>query len=495
MTKLQELLLEIKQLREENRRDFADYKDDLAKMPGDVSQRIAKRLDRLEGDDRKSGICKEAEDLQVKYDQMAANDKALSDLGDFKHQGDNPRNGGHQPENAGDYVFAESAKFMNEARRVKRLPRYQTLKHFQGEHAEVKAYRFANWFIATVVKSALASKGVYEHSLVKKSENYCKEFQIEIKAQSEGVNTAGGYLVPPEFSNEIIDLRESYGLFRRFAKIVPMMSDQKTIMRRRSGLTVYNPGEGVAITDSQKGWDAITLAAKKFAVLAIYSSELDEDAMINIGDDLAGEAAYAFALKEDQCGFNGDGTSTYFGITGIRDKIINLSATRADIAGLVVGSGNLYSELVLADFNKVVGRLPEYAETPRAGWYNSKIFWAEVQQKLALAAGGVTAAEIVGGARRPTFLGYPVNVTQVMPKTEANDQVCSLLGDLYLGVSFGDRRQITTAYSSDYKFAEDQLAIRVTQRIDINVHDVGNADATAANREAGPIVGLLTAAS
>lgn len=493
MTKFQELLLKIKRLREENRADFEAYKEDLSKMPGDVSQRIAKRLDELEGTDRKSGICKEAEDLQSAYDAMTANDAALADLASHKHHGDNARPGADDTDTKTDFI--ESVKFTNEARRVKRLPRFKALEHFHGEHAEVKAYRFANWFVATVVKSALLSKGILDHPLVKKSEAYCKEFQIQIKAQSEGVNTAGGYLVPPEFANELIDLRESYGLFRRFAKIVPMMSDTKTIMRRRSGLTVYNPGEGTAITDSTKGWDAITLAAKKFAVLALYSSELDEDAMINIGDDLAGEAAYAFALKEDQCGFVGDGTSTYFGITGICDKILNLTATRANIAGLVVAAGNLYSEIVLSDFNKVVGRLPEYAETPRAGWFNSKTFWAEVMQKLALAAGGVTAAEIIGGARRPTFLGYPVNVSQVMPKVEANDQVCCLLGDLNLGVSFGDRRAITTAYSTEHKFAEDQLAIKVTQRIDINVHDVGNESSTAASREPGPIVGLLTAAS
>ena len=46
---------------------------------------------------------------------------------------------------------------------------------------------------------------------------------------------------------------------------------------------------------------------------------------------------------------------------------------------------------------------------------------------------------------------------------------------------------MTLAYSTDYKFAEDQIAIKGTERIDIVVHDVG--DTTVG----GPVVGLVTA--
>jgi hypothetical protein len=63
--------------------------------------------------------------------------------------------------------------------------------------------------------------------------------------------------------------------------------------------------------------------------------------VINMGDDLAGEIAYAFALKEDQCGFIGDGTSTYGGMQGVCTKIKGLSGTIANIAGLVVATARL----------------------------------------------------------------------------------------------------------------------------------------------------------
>jgi HK97 family phage major capsid protein len=82
-----------------------------------------------------------------------------------------------------------------------------------------------------------------------------------------------------------------------------------------------------------------------------------------------------------------------------------------------------------------------------------------------------------------------------MAKVEANSQVCALLGDLAQAAMLGDRREVTIAASDQHRFSTDELALRGTERYDINVHDVGNYNATAASREAGPLVGLVTANS
>jgi HK97 family phage major capsid protein len=365
------------------------------------------------------------------------------------------------------------------------MPRFGVLRNFQGDNAAERAYRFGQWF--------LAARGIGF------AQKFCRENGIAItRAMSEGVNESGGYLVPEEFGNDLIDLREQYGVFRRNAKMVPMISDTRSDPRRTGGLTAYFEGEGDAGTASDKSWDRVSLTAKKLFVLARYSSEVTEDAVINMGDDLAGEIGYAFANKEDLCGFVGDGSSTYGGMQGVTTKIKGLSGTIANIAGLQVatgtGYGTNYASAVLADFEAVVGLLPQYADTPNAKWYVHRSFYWNVMVKLALAAGGVTGSEIEG-ARTKRFLGYDVEVTQVMPKTSAVSQVCALLGDLRLAASFGSRRDTTIAISEHSRFANDQIEIRGTERFDINVHDVGNASATAGSRVAGPIVGLITAAS
>jgi HK97 family phage major capsid protein/HK97 family phage prohead protease len=378
---------------------------------------------------------------------------------------------------------------------ARNLPRFGTLRNFTGEDAAERALRFGNWFIALRgIEAGKANLGAFA-----RASKFCSDNGIVMdRAMGEGVNESGGFLVPEEFGNDLIDLREQYGVFRRNAKMVPMKGDTRSDPRRAGGLTAYFEGEGDAITASDKSWDRVALTAKKLTALGRYSNEINEDAVINMADDLAGEIAYAFANKEDLCGFTGDGTSTYGGMQGITTKIKGLSGTIANIAGLVVatgtGYGTNYGSAVLTDFEAVVGLLPQYADTPNAKWYVHRSFYWNVMKKLELAAGGVTSGEIQA-ARQARFLGYDVEVTQVMPKVSATSQVCAILGDLRLGASFGSRRDTTIAISEHSRFANDQLEIRGTERFDINIHDVGNASATAGLRVQGPIVGLITAAS
>lgn len=362
------------------------------------------------------------------------------------------------------------------------LPRHGELRNFRGDGAAERAYRFGQFLMASVLGNT-------------KARDFCSTNGIALnRAMGESVNETGGYLVPDEFGNDLIDLREQFGVFRRNAKIVPMASDTRSDPRRTGGLTAYFVAEAGAITASDMGWDRVELVAKKLAVLARYSSEINEDSSIAFGDTLAGEIAYAFAEKEDRCGFLGDATDTYGGITGVCQKLLGLSSTRADIAGAVVGTGNLFSELVIGDFEAVVAKLPQYADTDAAAWYVHRGFYWNVMVKAMLASGGVTAAEIED-ARKQRFMGYRVEFTQVMPNVDANDQVVALFGDLAKAASMGIRRDTQIALSEHSRFANDQIEIRGTERFDINVHDVGNSSATAASRVPGPIVGLLSAAS
>ena len=277
------------------------------------------------------------------------------------------------------------------------------------------------------------------------------------------------------------------------------------IPRRKNGVTATFVGENLPISEATKNWDQVQLVAKKLAAIARISNELGEDAIINVGDDLAGEIAYQFALKEDQCGFVGDGSGPYGGITGVCNKILAVDATPGNILGLQIGAagtGASYAGFTLSDFNAVVGKLPEYADGPNAKWYVHKTFWGTVMQKLATAAGGNRVGDIVDGARVKEFLGYEVVVTQVMPKTPAVNQVVAVFGDLSKGVSLGDRRMTTLKVSdvADTAFFNDQILIRGTERFDIVVHDVGESSAgtardSAVGAQAGPIVALSTASS
>jgi HK97 family phage major capsid protein len=376
--------------------------------------------------------------------------------------------------------------------------RVRNFKDRDGQSAAERAYAFGRWFFATSYGHRPSQQWCVEHGVdltaVGRDGTILGQIGATNLAHTEVINTQGGFLVAPQFETDLIDLREQFGVVRGLFRNRPMSSDAMSIPRRTGGLTAYFVSDNEAITESTKSWDQVNLSAKKIGVLSKVSSELSEDAFINVADDLAGEIAYAFSELEDGCGLIGDGSTTYGGMVGITQAFLNLSATRANIAGLFVGTGNLWSELTLADHNFVKAKLPKYANNNRTRWLCSQQYWAGVMERLALAAGGITDAMIAAGYQ-PRFLGFPVVISQKMPTAEANDHIPALLGDFTLAAAFGDRRQTTIAMSEHSSFANDVLDIRGTERFDINVHDIGNASGTAALRVAGPVVGLLTAAS
>lgn len=306
-------------------------------------------------------------------------------------------------------------------------------------------------------------------------------------ALNEGTNTVGGYLVNDQFSNRMVDLREMYGVGRGLMTVESMSSDALIFNRRTAGLTVYPLGESTSITESGLTWDRVQLVAKKWGTLTKMTSELNEDSIINLGDRLAGEIAYAFASNEDDCIFNGDGSATYQGIQGIRPRLKTINGVDEG-GGLILQTGNDFAAITLADFHRLIGALPQYADTANCKFVAHRTFWSQVMCKLAYAAGGNDKTDIAGGQGK-TFLGYPVVISQKYPSTDTTSVVYCTFGDHSLAGTFGSRRGTTIAFSEHRYFETDELAVRSTTRWDAVWHDLGSATV------AGPVVGLMSSAS
>lgn len=312
------------------------------------------------------------------------------------------------------------------------------------------------------------------------------------KAMGEDANSTGGVLVPTDFIANMIMLVEQYGVMRQLVDEYPMASDRTIAPKWDSGLTVYCPGAGGTITASDIGLNMIEMVAKKWATLTVIDSELDEDSAIAVGELVGRGIAMAFAKKEDEVMILGDGTSTYFGHVGICGALKAVDSTIGNIKSLAVGSGNAYSELTVGDFEKLLGILPDYADVGNdVNWVVNRYFYYTVMVALAVASSNASATEILTNAiaKQKTFMAYPVKFSAAMPKAAANSQICALFGNYRLGAYMGTRRQMSIARSDEVKFAEDQIAIRGTERVAPTVHGVGDT------ADAGPICGLITAAS
>jgi HK97 family phage major capsid protein len=331
---------------------------------------------------------------------------------------------------------------------------------FAGSGPEVAAQyqRAGQWLLATIYQS-------------EKAADWCKGNGVALtKAQSESIGSTGGFTVPTELSNAILDIRDSFGAFRRRARIVPMASDATTIPRHTGGSTTAFFAENTAITASTPTVDNITLTAKKLAALVKISSELEEDAISDIVDFVANEIGYAFAAQEDDCAFNGDGTSTYGNMRGIATIVLDGFHTKAK----VTASQNTYGALIPADLGSVMGAVRASA-IPNAAWYCSQTAFANTFCRLT-SGSGYLETRLVDGIETPFYQGFPVILTQKLPlaTTTQTGRVMIVFGDMYAGAVLGQRRGITLARSEHPYLDIDQIGILATERFSAVVHDVGD---------------------
>lgn len=314
---------------------------------------------------------------------------------------------------------------------------------------------------------------------------FLRDVALGKAAGESDTGTAGGYLVPVELQQAIINLREVAGTFRNSASVVPMGSDTSSIPRRTSGVTAYYVDEQGQVTESEMGWGQVTLRTKKLAALTRSSSELEDDALVSLADQLASEMSYAFAAKEDAAGWNGDGTSTYKGIVGVCPKILDGNHGASKITA--AAGHDTFAEIDATDLSTLMAALPSYA-LPNARWFISGPGAALVFYRLAGDNGGI-GTRAVNGQPVPSFWNMPIMATPALPtaQTSLTGSVMLALGDLSLAALLGDRLGVRVKRTESRYIESDEIGWRGVERYDINVHDLGD------NTTAGPIVGLVGA--
>lgn len=311
----------------------------------------------------------------------------------------------------------------------------------------------------------------------------------ELRAMGSNDFTKGGALVADELASAIIAYREERGVFRRYARVVPMSEAAMDWPKRTGGLTAYpvSQNNSSAITASDATFGQVGLVAKEWGTLSKVSRVLAEDAVIAIAEYVAEESGYAFADAEDKAGFLGDGTSTYHGIHGIFDKIND-----GNHAGSIVttDSGDTsFGALDLDDFEDCVGKLPMYARNG-ACWFISQAGWASSMLRLLNAAGGNAKGDLQTGAGYQ-FLGYPVVISQVLNSTLSTQTstILLLFGNLRMAALLGDKRGFNMLVLRE-RYAElSQIGLFGTCRFDINNHDLGDSST------AGSMLALKTYSS
>lgn len=336
------------------------------------------------------------------------------------------------------------------------------IRAFTGPGAEQRATCVGHFF------KAMAGKDV--------SRDWCIANGIGlVKATVETTGTFGGFLAPHEFDSAIIAVRERAGAYRQGAEVRPIKSVSNFRPRRSGGVTASFVAEGAVIPESNFSLDAVQASMKKLAVLARGSSELFDDEAADLGEFLTSEIAYSMAATEDDCGFNGDGTSTYSGISGLSAK---LTGTRSAIAA--ASTHNTFLTIDATDLANLVGGVMASA-LPGAAWYCSQLAFAQTFCRIAnTAGGGHLHSEVLDGERTHFFNGFPIRMSAKLPAltTSLAGKPMMFFGDLSKSSVLIERsNQTVLATSLERAMDSDQVLVRGVVREDL-INHMGLADIT-----------------
>lgn len=285
-----------------------------------------------------------------------------------------------------------------------------------------------------------------------------------LKSLSEGTDSEGGYLVPDEFTAEILRLAEDFGVFRANARVLPMSKKLRDIPVLTTGVSATIVGESTQITESDAVFGNAQLVAKKLGAITAMSNELIADASVPIVQYLAEIFAEAIAGLEDTQGFQGSGSGSNFTGALIASGVntVTMGSTKTAFTDVT------YDNLVDVMTSVKSGALQN------AKWYMHRTVWANIL-KLEDTAGQKIAVQSVLNGNQGLLLGYPVRLVEKMP-ANADTAVSTsfiLFGDLRRACLLGDRQEITLGVSQDATIGSNNLfeknmsGIRVLERVGI----------------------------
>ena len=299
-----------------------------------------------------------------------------------------------------------------------------------------------------------------------------------MKALVEASNSAGGYLVPTEFSNRLLALIQNKAVIMGDCDIRSMNAQVKYIPTVTAGTTARWVAEVATITASQTAYSRITLTAKKIAALTEISTELLEDNNVDVADTLVDQMGNDIALAIDLEMI--EGTGGHF--TGLRDT--GSFANAVDALGTINETGAdgtdsalTGEQITVKAMQAAVGEiLKDNHEQPDVSYWNPKVL-GQLQQLTdstarpilnmetygsPLLREGVTATLYGTKAKSTSQLGttYSYGTTAALGSSSASD---AIVARSKMHAIVGQRRGFI--WKNDYVMATDQYQYQTTMRL------------------------------
>ena len=280
-------------------------------------------------------------------------------------------------------------------------------------------------------------------------------------ALNMGTNSAGGYVVAPEYSRTIIEKITEISPMRSAASVMAIGTTEvflPVMTQALQGGWVTETGERPS---SQPAFDQIKIETFEHAVTVPVSLQLIEDSFIDLQSYLAGQIGLQFGKAEASAFVNGDGNGKP---TGFLDDPDLFEQVEIDQGVMVGHAGDIINKLI-----DLFHRLP----TPYArngSWMMTRRTMGLIRANADTSAKGTLWSESLADGTPARFLGRPVVEAVDMgdPVSTAETPVDTFpvaFGDFNAGYRIVDRVGVQIM-RDDYTGADNGLVkIRARRRV------------------------------
>lgn len=297
-------------------------------------------------------------------------------------------------------------------------------------------------------------------------------------AQSTGSDSAGGYMVPPEFRQKLVEVRKAFGGLA--AEVDSFDTDNGSTMEYPSIDDTANSGqitaEGAAVAGgADLVFGTIALGAFKYtssgasnAPLKV-SVELLQDAAFDVQGLIARKLGERIARKQAVDWVTGTGTTLPFGI-----------ARAALTADVTLAAGNALTYQKFLDIETALD--PAYEQN--AKWGMSKQTWQNARAIVGTDGRPLiqeSAQAGIGGRPSRSLLGYPVVIDQAFSANTTLSAKFAVLGDLREAYAIRRVSNVVLIVNPYSSAASGQVEFTAWERADGNVQNRKAYSLAAAN--------------
>lgn len=293
----------------------------------------------------------------------------------------------------------------------------------------------------------------------------------EQKALSEGLDTAGGFTVPPDVQAEMLVRTAQQSVMRRYARVQTTNRDVLKWFAVKANTTygsIYSSGfvgswagETPTFSDTDPAFQQLDIPVRKLRVATKLSNDFIADSATNILSFMAMNGAENMALTEDLGFISGDGSPlqptgilncglTTFDVEGSTSNlVINTTSSAGSAPKIISGSYKLPAQYVSGArwlmCRSIEGKVAALVDA------NGRPFWAPN------AGSGYAAVP-------RNIQGFPVENSDWMPDDGTDANKVMLLGD-FSNYIIAQRAQITSVVLRE-RFADtDQTGIILWERV------------------------------